>query len=213
MEEGTHADLIARGRTVLGAAPAAAAGGGAGGGGGEWAVSCSGARCQGGHCTPAWRRSGRLSSSGVRCLPLGSGARRSPDWGRLAREIARRRPTGSGATPASYAKYLEAMAPQLRRARCMERPGRAHLRTEEGGAGGRAKPSRRSRGATPHAAAAAGRRDWPGAAGGSCEAIRDPSAALEHRGTDGSDPAARAMERSRPAGVGAVAENIGDVTV
>ena len=36
VEQGTHAELIARGRPVLGAAAAAAAGGGAGGGG-KWA--------------------------------------------------------------------------------------------------------------------------------------------------------------------------------
>jgi len=125
----------------------------------------------------------------------------SPDWTRLAKNIhtetnlVRR-------DPAAYAKHLEAMLPGFE-GRMLERPGRPTLRTEEGAA------------AVREAIAALRARQpmqqlrWSkGLAGAAADHVKDqgPIGGLEHRGTDGSNPARRAERRGR--WVTAMAENI-----
>jgi uncharacterized protein YkwD len=104
--------------------------------------------------------------------------------------------------PAAYAKHLEAMLPRFE-GRKLERPGRPTLRTEEGAA------------AVREAIAALRARQpmqqlrWSkGLAGAAADHVKDqgPIGGLEHRGTDGSNPARRAERRGR--WVTAMAENI-----
>jgi uncharacterized protein YkwD len=104
--------------------------------------------------------------------------------------------------PAAYAKHLEAMLPHFE-GKMLERPGRPTLRTEEGAAAVREA-----------IAALRARRPmhqlrWSkGLAGATAEHVKDqgPIGGLEHRGTDGSNPARRAERRGR--WVTAMAENI-----
>lgn len=123
------------------------------------------------------------------------------DWRRLARDIhdetnaVRRDPSG-------YAKHLERMLPRFE-GKLLERPGRPHLRTDEGAAAVRqaiaslkarrsVAPLRWSKGLTAAAA----------------DHVRDqgPIGGLEHRGSDNSDPARRASRYGR--WIQGVAENI-----
>jgi uncharacterized protein YkwD len=116
-----------------------------------------------------------------------------PDWSRLAMDIhtetnlVRR-------DPAAYARHLEAMLP---------RSGRPLLRTEEG-------PSAvREAIAVLRARKPAQPLRWSkGLAGAAADHVKDqgPIGGLEHRGTDGSNPARRAERRGR--WVTAMAENI-----
>ena len=130
-----------------------------------------------------------------------SASARSPAWSRLALEIhaetnlVRR-------NPAAYARHLEAMLPRFE-GKLLERPGRPTLRTDEGAA------------AVREAIAALRARKpiqelhWSrGLAGAAVDHVRDqgPIGGLEHRGTDGSDPARRAARRGR--WLTAMAENI-----
>jgi uncharacterized protein YkwD len=122
-------------------------------------------------------------------------------WQRLARDI-HAETNAVRRDPAAYAEHLERLLPRFE-GQLLERPGRAHLRTEEGAAAFReaiaalrsrqpAEPLRLSKGLS--AAAADHARD------------QGPVGGLEHRGTDGSDPARRANRYGR--WVGAMAENI-----
>ena len=123
------------------------------------------------------------------------------DWLRLAREIhdetnaVRRDPSG-------YAEHLEGMLPRFD-GKLLERPGRPHLRTEEGAAAVReaiaALKARRP---------VAPLRWSKGLAAAAADHVRDqgPIGGLEHRGTDNSDPARRANRYGR--WIQAVAENI-----
>jgi uncharacterized protein YkwD len=146
---------------------------------------------------------GRLWLILAALLPGEQIPRSAPDdeWARLARAIhaetnlVRR-------DPAAYAAHLTAMLPRFE-GRLLERPGRPMLRTEEGAAAVREA-----------IAALRGRKPldplrWSkGLAGGAADHVRDqgPTGGLEHRGTDGSDPARRAERRGR--WLGAMAENI-----
>jgi uncharacterized protein YkwD len=123
------------------------------------------------------------------------------DWRRLAREIhaetnaVRRNPSG-------YAEHLERMLPRFDR-KVLERPGRSHLRTEEGAAAVReAIASLKAR------RPVAPLRWSKGLAAAAADHVRDqgPIGGLEHRGTDGSDPARRASRYGR--WVQGLAENI-----
>ena len=129
------------------------------------------------------------------------GVRAAPDWLRLARDIHSEINTARR-DPAAYASHLEQLLPRFD-ATLLERPGRPHLRTEEGAAAvreaiaalqsrGPVGPLRFSDGLT---AAAADHVEDQGPVGG-----------LEHLGTDGSDPADRASRYGQ--WVGAMAENI-----
>jgi uncharacterized protein YkwD len=134
-------------------------------------------------------------------LPSRSGAATGPDWSGLAMDIhtetnlVRR-------DPVAYAKHLEAMLPRFE-GKKLERPGRPRLHTEEGAA------------AVREAIAALQAREpmqplrWSkGLAGAAADHVKDqgPIGGLEHRGTDGSNPARRAERRGR--WVTAIAENI-----
>ena len=125
----------------------------------------------------------------------------SAAWSRLAREIhaetnlARR-------DPAAYASHLEGMLGRFE-GTLLGRPGRPHLRTQEGAA-------------AVHEAIDALRARRPvaplrwskGLAGAAADHVGDqgPVGGLEHVGTDGSDPSRRALRRGR--WVTGVAENI-----
>jgi uncharacterized protein YkwD len=122
-------------------------------------------------------------------------------WHRLAREIHEETNTARR-DPFAYAEHLERMLPRFEE-NLLERPGRAYLRTDEGPAAVREAiaalkgrhplaPLRWSKGLT---AAAADHVMDQGPIGG-----------LEHRGTDGSDPAGRAGRYGR--WIQGVAENI-----
>ncbi len=125
----------------------------------------------------------------------------SPDWTRLARGVhdetnALRR------DPAGYARHLEQLLPRFD-GKVLERPGRPHLRTDEGPA------------AVREAIAALKRRQpvkslrWSkGLAAAAGDHVRDqgPTGAMEHRGLDGSSPAGRVNRHGR--WLGAMAENI-----
>jgi len=123
------------------------------------------------------------------------------DWHRLALEIhaetnaVRRDPSG-------YAEHLERMLPRFDR-EVLERPGRPHLRTEEGAAAVReaiaALKARRP---------LAPLRWSKGLTAAATDHVRDqgPIGGLEHRGTDDSDPAVRANRHGR--WIHGVAENI-----
>ena len=125
----------------------------------------------------------------------------TPDWTRLARGVhdetnaLRRDPPG-------YARHLERLLPRFD-GKLLERPGRPHLRTDEGAA------------AVREAIAALKRRKpvqqlrWSkGLAAAAADHVRDqgPTGAMEHRGLDGSNPAGRAGRHGR--WLGAMAENI-----
>ena len=123
------------------------------------------------------------------------------DWRRLAREI-HDETNAVRRDPAGYARHLEPMLARFE-GQLLERPGRPHLRTEEGAAAVREAvaalkarhplaPLRWSEGLTAAAA----------------DHIRDqgPIGGLEHRGTDDSDPAGRAGRYGR--WIQGVAENI-----
>ena len=104
--------------------------------------------------------------------------------------------------PATYAKHLEAMLPRFD-GKLLERPGRVTLRTDEGAAAVReAIAALRARQPMPQL------RWSKGLAGAAADHVRDqgPIGGLEHRGTDGSNPARRAERRGRWAT--AMAENI-----
>jgi uncharacterized protein YkwD len=123
------------------------------------------------------------------------------DWLRLAREI-HDETNAVRRDPARYADHLEPMLARFE-GTLLERPGRPHLRTEEGAAAvyeaiaslkarRPVPPLRWSKGLT--AAAAAHVRD------------QGPIGGLEHHGTDNSDPASRASRYGR--WIQGVAENI-----
>jgi uncharacterized protein YkwD len=123
------------------------------------------------------------------------------DWGGLARDI-HAETNAVRHDPSGYAEHLERMLPRFD-GELLERPGRPHLRTEEGAAAVReaiaalqarrpVAPLRWSEGLT--AAAADHGRD------------QGPIGGLEHQGTDSSDPARRASRYGR--WIQGVAENI-----
>ena len=104
--------------------------------------------------------------------------------------------------PAAYASHLEAMLSRFE-GKLLERPGRPLLRTEEGAAAVReAIAALRARKPVQEL------RWSKGLAGAAADHVKDqgPIGGLEHRGTDGSDPARRAARRGR--WVTAMAENI-----
>jgi uncharacterized protein YkwD len=122
-------------------------------------------------------------------------------WSRLAREIhaetnlVRRDPAG-------YARHLERLLPRFD-GTLLQRPGRPHLRTDEGPAAVReAIAALESRRPVPQL------RWSKGLAAAAADHVRDqgPVGGLEHRGTDGSDPARRANRHGR--WVQGLAENI-----
>ena len=126
---------------------------------------------------------------------------RAPDWVRLAREV-HAETNLVRQDPRAYAAHLSALLPRFE-GTLLERPGRPMLRTEEGAA------------AVREAIAVLGARKpvqalrWSkGLAAGAADHVEDqgPVGGLEHRGTDGSDPARRAERRGR--WLGAMAENI-----
>lgn len=127
--------------------------------------------------------------------------RDSAAWARLARDI-HDETNLVRADPAAYATHLE----QLLRwfdGDVLERPGRPHLRTEEGPAAVQeAIAALRSR-------RPVGPLRWSkGLAAAANDHVTDqgPIGGLEHYGTDGSDPARRAERRGR--WLGGIAENI-----
>jgi len=124
-----------------------------------------------------------------------------PDWHRLARDI-HDETNAVRHDPAAYAEHLERMLPRFE-GKLLERPGRSHLRTDEGAAAVReAIVSLRAR-------RPPGQLRWSkGLAGAAADHVRNqgPIGGLEHRGTDNSDPARRANRYGR--WVQAVAENI-----
>jgi len=128
-------------------------------------------------------------------------AKRPPDWLRLAREI-HAETNAVRRDPAGYAAHLRRMLPRFD-GKVLERPGRPHLRTEEG-------PD-----AVREAIAALERRQPMGAlhlsmglSAAAADHVRDqgPVGGFEHRGTDGSSPAGRSNRYGRWGG--AMAENI-----
>jgi uncharacterized protein YkwD len=124
-----------------------------------------------------------------------------PDWSRLAMDI-HTETNLIRRDPASYAKHLEAMLPRFE-GRMLERPGRPTLRTEEGAAAVReAIAALRAQQPLPQL------RWSKGLVGAAADHVKDqgPIGGLEHRGTDGSNPARRAERRGR--WVTAMAENI-----
>ncbi len=114
------------------------------------------------------------------------------DWRRLALEI-HAETNAVRQNPSGYAKHLERMLPRFD-GKVLERPGRPHLRTEEGPAAVREaiavlearRPTAPLRWSKGLAAAAADHVKDQGPIGG-----------LEHRGTDKSDPARRASRYGR----------------
>ena len=131
----------------------------------------------------------------------GAGADRDPAWSRLALEI-HTETNLVRSDPAAYAGHLETLLPSFE-GNLLERPGRPLLRTEEGPAAVREA-----------IAALQGRRPVPvlswskGLAAAAEDHVQDqgPIGGLEHRGTDGSDPARRAERRGR--WLGGIGENI-----
>jgi uncharacterized protein YkwD len=123
------------------------------------------------------------------------------DWPRLAREI-HDETNAVRRDPPRYAEHLESMLSHFE-GQLLERPGRPHLRTEEGAAAVHEAiawlkarrpmaPLRWSKGLTAAAA----------------DHVRDqgPIGGLEHRGTDNSNPARRASRYGR--WIQGLAENI-----
>jgi uncharacterized protein YkwD len=122
-------------------------------------------------------------------------------WDRLARDI-HEETNLLRRDPAGYAAHLEPLLPRFE-GRLLERPGRPHLRTEEGAAA-----VREALAALRAAKPAPALRWSKGLAGGAADHVADqgPIGGLEHRGSDGSEPARRAERRGR--WIGAMAENI-----
>lgn len=123
------------------------------------------------------------------------------DWLRLAEAIH----TETNAVrqdPAGYAEHLEFMLPRFE-GTLLQRPGRVHLRTEEG-----ADAVREAIAALRDRRPALPLRWSEGLTAAATDHVEDqgPIGGLEHQGTDGSDPARRANRHGR--WVGAVAENI-----
>ncbi len=125
----------------------------------------------------------------------------NPDWRQLAREI-HAETNEVRRDPPAYAEHLERLLPRFD-GTLLERPGRPHLRTEEGAA------------AVQEAIAALkARRPAPplrwseGLAAAAADHVRDqgPIGGLEHEGTDHSDPARRASRYGR--WILGIAENI-----
>ena len=142
-----------------------------------------------------------LACLGAGAVGAGAGAPPPTGWSRLAREI-HAETNLLRRDPAAYARHLESLLPRFE-GKLLERPGRPMLRTEEGA------------GAVREAIAALrGRKPLPalrwskGLAGAAGDHAKDqgPVGGLEHRGTDGSDPARRAERRGR--WLVAMAENI-----
>ena len=136
-------------------------------------------------------------------LMLGAaGALDSPtDWSRLAREI-HSETNLLRVDPAGYAAHLERMLPRFE-GRLLARPGRANLRTDEGAPAVReAIAALKKRRPVPQL------RWSKGLSAAAADHVRDqgPIGGLEHRGSDGSDPARRASRHGR--WLGAMAENI-----
>jgi uncharacterized protein YkwD len=154
--------------------------------------------------TPALPSPQRVEGPGLRAAaapPRESAERDSAAWERLARAIHDETNLVRG-DPAGYAVHLEQMLPRFE-GDLLERPGRPHLRTEEGAAAVReAITALRSR----HPV---GPLRWSkGLAAAAMDHVIDqgPIGGLEHHGTDGSDPARRAERRGR--WLGGIAENM-----
>lgn len=134
-------------------------------------------------------------------MGLGTEAPYHPAWDRLALDI-HHETNLVRRNPPAYARHLEALLPRFE-GKVLQRPGRPMLRTEEGAAAVR-EAIAALRGQKPLPALG-----WSkGLAGAAADHVRDqgPIGGLEHRGTDGSDPARRAERRGR--WVAAMAENI-----
>ena len=104
--------------------------------------------------------------------------------------------------PAAYAAHLERMLPRFD-GTLLERPGRPYLRTEEGASAVReAIAALKSRKPMPPL------RWSKGLAAAAADHVRDqgPGGHMEHRGTDGSNPAKRAERYGR--WITGMAENI-----
>ena len=137
----------------------------------------------------------------VGLMGLGSEAAYHPAWDRLALDI-HHETNQVRRNPAAYARHLQALLPRFD-GKVLQRPGRPMLRTEEGPAAVReAIAALRAQKPLPAL------RWSKGLAGAAADHVRDqgPIGGLEHRGTDGSDPARRAERRGR--WVAAMAENI-----
>ena len=123
------------------------------------------------------------------------------DWARLAREI-HDETNAVRRDPAGYAEHLEPMLPRFD-GKLLERPGRPHLRTDEGA------PAVREAIAALQARRPVPQLRWSrGLGAAAADHVRDqgPIGGLEHRGTDDSNPARRANRHGRWGR--AVAENI-----
>jgi uncharacterized protein YkwD len=134
-------------------------------------------------------------------MGLGAEAPYRPTWDRLALDI-HHETNLVRRNPAAYARHLEALLPRFE-GKVLQRPGRLMLRTEEGPAAVReAIAALRAQKPLPAL------RWSKGLAGAAADHVRDqgPIGGLEHRGTDGSNPARRAERRGR--WVAAIAENI-----
>jgi uncharacterized protein YkwD len=123
------------------------------------------------------------------------------DWRRLARQI-HDETNAVRRDPAGYARHLEPMLSRFE-GQLLERPGRPHLRTDEGAAAVReAIASLKARRPVPPL------RWSKGLTAAAADHVRDqgPIGALEHRGTDNSTPAGRARRYGR--WIQGIAENI-----
>jgi len=124
-----------------------------------------------------------------------------PDWRQLAREI-HAETNAARRDPAGYAEHLERLLPHFD-GTLLERPGRTHLRTDEGAAAvEEAIASLKSRRPVPPL------RWSEGLAAAAADHVRDqgPIGGLEHVGTDHSDPDRRASRYGR--WITGIAENI-----
>lgn len=144
----------------------------------------------------------RAQGTAAPAIGAGESAERdSAAWERLARAIHDETNLVRG-DPGAYAVHLEQILPRFE-GDLLERPGRPHLRTEEGARAVReAITALRAR----HPARALRWSEGLAAAAKDHVIDQGPIGGLEHHGTDGSDPARRAERRGR--WVAGIAENM-----